>query len=166
MPTSDTVAATGGASAWRIVEDDLTSAAILELLDLHAAEMQANSPRGACHFLPVDALRDDAVTVWSMWDGDLLAGCGALQELDERSGEIKSMRTAPDQLGRGVGRAMLDHIVDVARQRGYGRLSLETGRGDSFAAAVHLYERFGFTECGPFGGYVDNGFSRFFTRPV
>ena len=147
-----------------IVEDDLSSSAIERLLELHAAEMRANSPEGACHFLPIDELRDRSVTVWSAWDGDRLAGCGAMQELDERHGEIKSMRTAPDHLGRGVGRAVLDHIVDIARRRGYERLSLETGTGESFAAAVHLYERAGFGQCGPFGRYVDNGFSRFYTR--
>lgn len=150
------------AQPWRIVEDDLSSAAMVALLDLHAAEMRANSPEGACHFLPIDELRDRSVTVWSVWEGDVLAGCGALQELDVGSGEVKSMRTAPDHLGRGVGRATLGHIIDVATRRGYRQLSLETGTGGSFAAAIRLYERFGFVECGPFGGYVDNGFSRFF----
>ena len=147
----------------RIRQDDLSSREIQALLELHAAEMRANSPEGACHFLPVDDLRDPAVTVWSAWDRDDLAGCGALQELDENHGEVKSLRTAPDHVGRGAGRALLEHIVAVARERGYERLSLETGTGDAFAAAAHLYERLGFRACGPFADYVDNGFSRFFT---
>lgn len=147
-----------------IVEDDLSSRVVEELLELHAADMRSNSPEGACHFLPIDELRDRSVTVWSAWDRDQLAGCGALQELDERHGELKSMRTAPDHVGRGVGRAVLDHIVDVARRRGYERLSLETGTGDSFAAAVHLYECSGFSRCEPFGPYLANGFSRFYSR--
>ena len=147
-----------------IVEDDLSSPDVEKLLELHAAEMRSNSPEGACHFLPIDELRDQTVTVWTARVGDQLAGCGAVQELDERHGEVKSMRTAPGHLGRGVGRAVLDHIVDVARRRGYERLSLETGTGESFAAAVHLYECSGFRACGPFGRYVDNGFSRFYTR--
>ena len=147
-----------------IVEDDLSSPVVEELLELHAADMRSNSPEGDCHFLPIDELRDQSVTVWSAWVGQQLAGCGAMQELDERHGEVKSMRTAPDHLERGVGRAILDHIVDVARRRCYERLSLETGAGESFAAAVRLYERSGFRACGPFGSYVDNGFSRFYTR--
>jgi putative acetyltransferase len=147
-----------------IVEDDLSSPVVEELLQLHAVEMRANSPEGACHFLSIDELRDHSVTVWSAWAGELLAGCGALQELDERHGEVTSMRTAPVHLGRGVGRSLLEHIVEVARRRGYDRLSLETGTGESFAAAVRLYEAFGFVGCGPFGDYVDNGFSRFYTR--
>lgn len=148
---------------WQIRQDDLSSPQIEALLQMHAAEMLENSPVGACHFLPIHGLRDPAVTVWSAWDGKGLAGCGALKALDRHHGEVKSMRTASDYLGRGVGRAVLDHIVRAARARGYERLSLETGTGEPFAAAVHLYEGFGFVACGPFSDYVDNGFSRFFT---
>ena len=151
------------ASALRIIDDDLSGDDIRELLRLHAEGMLANSPEGACHFLLVDDLRDPSVTVWSAWEGRSLAGCGALLELDSHNGEIKSMRTAPSHLGRGVGRLMLGHIVDSARSRSYERLSLETGRGDAFGAAVHLYESFGFERCGPFGDYAANEFSQFFT---
>ena len=118
-----------------IVEDDLSSPDVEKLLKLHAAEMRSNSPEGACHFLPIDELRDRSVTVSTARVGDQPAGCGAVQELDERHGEVKSMRTAPGHLGRGVGRAVLGHIVDVARRRGYERLSLETGTGESSAAS-------------------------------
>ena len=72
------------------------------------------------------------------------------------------MRTSPDHLGRGVGRTLLTHIVDEARRRGYGRVSLETGSSPAFDAANHLYTSFGFEACGPFGDYVEDPFSRFF----
>jgi putative acetyltransferase len=147
----------------RIVEDDLSGEAIQELLRLHAEGMLANSPKDACHFFDLDALRVPEVTLWSIWDGDDLAGCGALYELDPTHGEVKSMRTAAGYLGRGIGRRLLDHIVTTACDRGYRRLSLETGRSEGFAAAIRLYETAGFTECGPYGDYVDNDFSRFFT---
>ena len=152
--------------ALRITIDDLSGIEIQELLRLHADGMSASSPEGACHFLTLDALRDPTVTVWSAWDETFIAGCGALRELDQRHGEIKSMRTAPGHLGRGVGRAMLEHIVDAARVRFYERLSLETGSGPSFAAAIHLYETSGFERCAAFGGYADSEFSRFFTRRI
>jgi putative acetyltransferase len=150
-------------TGFRIVEDDLTGNEIQDLLRLHAEGMLSNSPNDACHFLDLSGLQDPCVTVWSAWDGDQLAGCGALKELDASHGELKSMRTAPDHLGRGVGRAILEHITATAQQRSYRRLSLETGTGDSFAAAVHLYESSGFQRCDPFGSYEDNDFSRFFT---
>ncbi len=73
------------------------------------------------------------------------------------------MRTAPEHLGRGIGRKMLSHIIATARDRGYARVSLETGNGESFGAAVHLYEAFGFERCGPFADYADHEFSQFFT---
>jgi putative acetyltransferase len=74
------------------------------------------------------------------------------------------MRTAPAALGRGVGRAMLHHIVAEAKARGYRRLSLETGNTEPFAAALRLYASEGFQPWGPFGDYHDTPFSSFLTR--
>jgi putative acetyltransferase len=148
---------------WLIVEDDLSGAAIRALLERHFAGMLASSPPGSCHFLDFDGLRGPDVTFWSIWDGADLAGCGALRHLDERHGEVKSMRTADEHLGRGVGRRMLTHIAEEARRRGYARLSLETGSGESFATACHLYERFGFVRCGPFADYPEDPFSRYYS---
>lgn len=147
----------------QIIEDDLSGPEILALLEFHARHMEANSPLGACHYLDASGLREPDITVWSLWDGDALAGCGALREIDPTHGEIKSMRTADEHLGKGVGRTMLDHIVSTAVGRGYRRLSLETGSTPAFAAAIHLYETAGFSTCEPFAGYPDNEFSRFFT---
>ena len=116
--------------------------------------------------LPIDGLREPGVTFWSMREDGRLLGVGALKELARDHGEVKSMRTAPHELGRGVGSAMLAHIVAQARSRGYARLSLETGNTEPFAAALHLYQREGFTPCGPFGGYQRTPFTRFFTREL
>jgi len=151
--------------------DDASGAPTVELLRLHAEGMEANSPPGACHYFDVADFQRPDVTLWTAWfagigDAEQLAGCAALVELDGEHGEIKSMRKAPAALGRGVGRAMLDHIIAVARERGYRRLSLETGRGPSFDAAITLYESSGFTECGPFADYVESDFSRYFTMPL
>lgn len=93
----------------------------------------------------------------------MLAGCGALRELSPTHGEVKSMRTAPRFAGRGIGRQLLEHIAEVATERGYRRLSLETGTTEAFIPAMRLYQSAGFVETGPFGEYVENDFSRFFT---
>lgn len=151
------------AATWNIVEDDLTGAAIRALLEIHFAGMVANSPPGSCHFLDFEGLAAPDVTFWSIWDGDDLAGCGALKELDATHGELKSMRTAEAHLGRGVGGIVLGHILGVARQRGYTRVSLETGQGEAFAAAIRLYEKTGFVRCEAFGSYQPDPFSNFFT---
>lgn len=147
----------------RIIEDDLNGEAIQELLRIHAEGMLISSPEGACHFFDLAGLQAPEVTVWSIWDGDALAGCGAIREIDSGHGEVKSMRTAEAHLGKGVGRQMLQHIIDTGRSRGYERISLETGSTPQFDAAIHLYERFGFEPCDPFDAYEPNDFSRFFT---
>ncbi|MFG1772442.1 GNAT family N-acetyltransferase [Nocardia salmonicida] len=147
----------------RVVADDLSGAEVRALLAAHHREMADTTPACSMHALDLTALRDPAVTVWSAWSGDDLVGCGALKELDAGHAEIKSMRTAHGHTGRGVAAAVLAHLVAVARERGYRRLSLETGAEDFFAPARRLYLRHGFTECGPFGSYSADPLSRFFT---
>ena len=147
-------------------EGDLDSADVVELLRFHFEQMQSTSPPEACHVLPLDGLRHPAVTFWSAREDSQLVGVGALKELAPDHGEVKSMRTAPEALGRGVGSAVLAHIVAEARRRGYARLSLETGSTEPFAAALRLYERDGFVPCGPFGHYRDTPFTRFYTREL
>lgn len=143
----------------RIVPDDLTGDEIEALLRLHLEEMRRWSPVESVHALPIERLRAPDVTFFSAWDGPRLAGCGALRELDARHGEIKSMRTAPAYLGRGVGKAILRHLLAESRARGYARVSLETGRPDAFVAARTLYESHGFVPCPPFGDYREDPFS-------
>jgi len=152
------------ADAWRIVEDDLSGAAIRALLEVHFAGMLANSPAESCHFLDFDGLRADGVTFWSIHRGDELAGCGALKMLGNAHGEIKSMRTAEPFLRQGVAAHMLDHIIGVASERGLERLSLETGSSGAFEPALALYRRHGFVECEPFADYRPDPFSHFMTR--
>jgi putative acetyltransferase len=145
---------------------DLDSSDVQALLAYHFEQMRETSPPEACHVLPIDGLRDPAVTFWSAREAGALMGIGALKELTSDLGEVKSMRTAPAALGRGVGRKILHHIVAQAKSRGYARLSLETGSTEPFAAALRLYQSEGFIPCGPFGGYEDTPFTRFFTREL
>ncbi|WP_432768673.1 MAG: GNAT family N-acetyltransferase [Sphingopyxis sp.] len=152
--------------SWRIVEDDLSGAAIRALLEVHFAGMLANSPAGSCHFLDFDGLNAADVTFWSIHSGDQLAGCGALKMLDAGHGEIKSMRTADAFLRQGVAARMLDHMIAEARGRGLKRLSLETGSGAAFEPAIALYRRYGFDDCEPFADYKRDPFSRFMTRAL
>jgi putative acetyltransferase len=149
-----------------ITPDDLTGPEIRALLETHFAGMLANSPPGSCHFLDFDGLNAPDVTFWSIWDDGKLAGCGALKQLDDGHGEIKSMRTHADHLFKGVGTAMLLHIIAEANARGYKRLSLETGSGPAFDAAHALYQGHGFEYCGPFGDYTQDPFSRFMTLEI
>jgi putative acetyltransferase len=121
------------------------------------------SPPESVHVLPIDELRKPDITFWTAWSGKDLLGCGALKELSPTHGEIKSMRTSGAFRRRGVGRAMLTHIIDEARRRSYTRLSLETGSMEAFTPAQRLYERFGFEYCPPFAGYREDPNSVFMT---
>jgi putative acetyltransferase len=144
-----------------ILPDDLTSEETRSLLALHLSGMREDSPEGHVYALDLSGLKEANVTMWSAWDGSRIAGIGALKDLGDGTGEIKSMRTHPDYLRRGVAAAILDHLVSEARQRGLRRLSLETGSGPSFEAASALYRRRGFTAGEAFGGYRASEFNRF-----
>jgi putative acetyltransferase len=147
----------------RIETDDLTRPQVHALLQEHLDDMYALSPPESVHALDLARLRGADITFWTLWSGDELLGCGALKALSATHGEVKSMRTPKALRRRGAGRALLDHIVATARERGYERLSLETGAGPAFEAAHRLYLSKGFVDCGPFEGYVEDPHSVFMT---
>jgi putative acetyltransferase len=145
----------------QIVLDDLSGPEVAELLGEHLRDMALHSPPESIHALDLDSLRQPDISFWTLREGKELLGCGALKELDPSHGEIKSMRTARAHLRRGVAAQLLAHILDEARQRGYRRLSLETGSAEAFRPAHEMYRRFGFLPCGPFGDYVEDPYSVF-----
>ena len=146
--------------------DDLSGPEIIRLLRTHLESMALLSPPESVHALDLEALRKPEVTFWSVWQGSELMGCGAIKELDLRHGEIKSMRTVPSHLRKGVAATLMRHILDEAKRRSYERLSLETGSTESFAPARSLYSGFGFQPCAPFADYVDDPFSVYMTRKI
>ena len=153
-------------AVYRIIEDDLTGPAIAALLRLHLDEMHQWSPPESVHAMPIERLRQPDVTFFSAWDGDRLAACGAIKHLADDHGELKSMRAHPDYRGQGAGKAILLHLLGEAQARGYGRVSLETGRPEPFLPARRLYERHGFTECPPFADYAEDPFSLCMTKTL
>ncbi|WP_420850508.1 GNAT family N-acetyltransferase [Paenibacillus tepidiphilus] len=146
--------------------DSLQGPEIIALLEEHLRGMHADSPPESVHALDLDGLRKPEITFYSAWIGGELAGCGAVKELDPKHGELKSMRTSSAFIRKGVARAIVEHIIEEARKRGYSRLSLETGTPESFLPAVRLYESFGFKECGPFAGYSLDPYSKFMTKEI
>jgi putative acetyltransferase len=145
----------------RIELDDLSRPQVHELLNEHLSNMHELSPADQVFALDVTRLKVPEITFWTVWEEDVLLGCGALKQLEPTHGEIKSMRTPKALRRRGAGRAVLAHIIEEATERGYEILSLETGASPEFQPAHRLYESFGFTYCGPFGDYVENGNSIF-----
>ncbi len=146
--------------------DDLRGPEVAQILMEHLDDMYAVSPPESVHALDLEKLRRPEITFWSVWDGNQLAGCGAIKELDTTHAEIKSMRTANAYRGKGVAVKIMEHILNVAAERNYQRLSLETGTQDFFLPARKLYERFGFGYCGPFSDYQEDPYSAFMTKSL
>jgi putative acetyltransferase len=146
--------------------DDPNAEDVRELLRRHMEFARDNTPPEDVHALEVNQLVDPGVTFYSYRrDGELLA-VGALKQLDGRHAELKSMHTAAEARRSGVGRAMVEHLIGVARDHGFRRVSLETGSTQAFAAARSLYAQAGFTPCGPFGDYPPGRGNTFMTLPL
>lgn len=146
--------------------DDLTDPAVIELLEGHLDDMASHTPAESVHAMPVERLAGPDITFWTVRAGGRVVGCGALKQIDERHGEVKSMRTTDDARGQGIGGLLLDHLLAEARHRGYDRVSLETGSNEPFEPARRLYARRGFSACGPFADYVLDPWSVFMTKEI
>ena len=147
-------------------EGGLDDPRVIALIAHHLAEARGSTPQDNAHAMGVDGLRRSDISFWTAWEGDTLLGFGALRHLSTEHGEIKSMRTAPDQLRRGVARAILAHLLSIAHARGYVRVSLETGTAPMFDAANRMYEAAGFVDGPVFGGYPKSAHNRFMTMPL
>jgi putative acetyltransferase len=147
-----------------IATDDPRRPDVAALLEEHIASMRSISPPESKHALDLEGLCAAHITFCTARDRGELLGCGAVADLGDAHGEIKSMRTASSHLRKGVAAALLTHLLGLAAQRGMTRVSLETGAQPAFAPARALYTRFGFIPCGPFGTYQDDPNSVFMTR--
>lgn len=144
-----------------ILPGDFSNPQVLDLLRAHLAGMHANSPPGSVFALDLSGLQKPEISFYTAWDGDTLMGMGALKALPDNTGELKSMRTHEAHLRKGVAAALLEHMIAEAKRRGYRRLSLETGSGPAFDAALTLYHRYGFTGGPAFGDYEKSEFNQF-----
>ncbi|QYX65099.1 GNAT family N-acetyltransferase [Shewanella putrefaciens] len=150
----------------KITLDDLKGPEIAALLQEHLDDMWATSPPESVHALDLDGLRQPNIRFWTLWDGNNLAGCGALKWLDAEHAEIKSMRTAAPYKQQGVASKILQHLINDAKAAGVKRLSLETGSMDFFNPARLLYSKFGFENCDPFADYRLDPNSVFMTKKI
>lgn len=147
----------------RIAIDDPRDPDVRALLERHLEFSLAQTPPEHSFALDVDGLLDPVITLFSVRAHGSLLGIGAIKRLGPHHAEIKSMHTAEAARGRGIGRAMLTHLLEVARAQGFRRVSLETGATAAFAPARALYQSAGFVSCGPFGGYQPSEDNLFMT---
>jgi putative acetyltransferase len=133
------------------------------LLHHHRTEAHASTPVDNAHAMDSSALKAPGIRFFSAWEGDDLLGIAALRQLEPGHAELKSMRTHPDHLRKGVARALLGHLAAEAQASGCKRLSLETGTAPMFDPANAMYELYGFVDCEAFGGYPPSEHNRFMT---
>ncbi len=141
---------------------DFDDPQVQALLTFHLKSMLEASPPGTAFALDWSGLQTPDITFETAWDDETLLGCGAIRELSPTHGELKSMRTHPDHLRKGVGQRILDHLLDLARARGYQKVSLETGTDGPFIPALELYKRYGFQKGETFAGYPPSDFNQFY----
>ena len=156
----------GPAETIVVAGDHPLAADVTALLQRHLAFTHASSPPDDVHALDVPALVEPSITFVSARRAGALLGIGALKQLDSEHVEVKSMHTATEARGQGIGRLVLDHLLEVARAAGAHRVSLETGTQEVFAPARSLYTTAGFVPCEPFADYRPSPQSTFLTRDL
>jgi putative acetyltransferase len=148
----------------RIERADFADPGLATFLQAHLDDLAPTAPAESRHALDLGTLQSPHIRLWVMYDGERLIATGALADLAPGHAELKSMRTDPTRRRQGVGRRMLEHLLNDAALRGAAQVWLETGSMEFFAPARTLYESAGFTHCPPFGDYVEDPNSVFMTR--
>ena len=148
------------------IENNFDHPEVNELLKKHFIELRSVSPEGSAHVLDIPGLKVPTIRFWSLWDGNELIGCGALKFLDKKHGEFKSIRVADKFKKRGMGKKIISHLIDQAKQIGIKKLSIETGSGKFFEPARELFKKFGFKNCKPFAHYKKDPNSCYFSLEI
>lgn len=143
-------------------QGDFENPLVIDLLNIHRTGMHENSPLENIHALDLSELQKSNIHFWTAWSQQHLLGCGALKRISSSHCEIKSMRTHPDHLRKGVAIKLIEHILNFARRQSYQRISLETGSGEAFEPAIFLYKRYGFIQGSKFDEYEESEFNQFF----
>ena len=138
------------------IEGNFNNPEVNQLLSKHFIELRAASPEGSAHVLDIPGLKVTSIKFWSLWQNDMLLGCGALKFLEKGHGEFKSIRIHDDFRKQGNGVNVINHLINEAIKLNIKKLSIETGAGEFFKPARKLFKQCGFEPCGPFAHYKDD----------
>ena len=138
------------------IEGNFDNPEVLELLNKHFIELRSVSPEGSAHVLDIEGLKDQNIKFWSLWEDNLLMGCGALKFLNKEHGEFKSIRVEDRFRNKDNGIKILKHLIFEAKKLNIKRISVETGTGDFFTPARKLFNKCGFKLCKPFAHYKED----------
>ena len=148
------------------IEGNFDNPEVLELLNKHFIELRSVSPEGSTHVLDIEGLKDQNIKFWSLWEGNLLMGCGALKFLNKEHGEFKSIRVEDRFRKKDNGIKILKHLIFEAKKLNIKRISVETGTGDFFTPARKLFNKCGFKLCKPFAHYKEDPNSCYMTMLI
>ena len=148
------------------IEGNFDHPEVNELLTKHFVELRAASPEGSAHVLDIPGLQISSIKFWSLWNNDLLMGCGALKFLDNQHGEFKSIRIHDNFRNKGNGINVVNHLITEAKKLDIVRLSIETGAGEFFEPARKLFKQSGFKPCNPFAHYKEDINSVYLTKYI
>ncbi len=138
------------------IEGNFENPEVNELLIKHFKELKSVSPEGSAHVLDIPGLKISSIKFWSIWEENILIGCGALKFLNKNHGEFKSIRVVDNFRKKGFGFKIIEHLIKEAKKLNINKLSLETGSGDFFIPARKLFKKVGFKECVPFAHYKED----------
>ncbi len=139
---------------------------VAPLIERHLKLMWASSPSCSVHAMDARALAEADARFFALFQGDAPVAMGALKVLGDGQGELKSMHVLEGLRGQGLARRILNHLIEVARDQGLDRVSLETGSQPVFEPARAFYRSQAFAECSPFGDYEVDPNSVFMTREL
>ena len=145
-----------------IKKGDFSHPQVQNLIRIHLNGMHKNTPIENSFALDISHLQKENISFYTLWHDDELLGCGAIQELSPMHAEINSMRTHPNHLRKGIASELLKYFLKISKQRNYKKVSLETGKGAHFEAAIHLYQKFGFIKGKAFAEYTESEHNQFF----
>ena len=148
------------------IEGNFDNSEVLELLNKHFIELRSVSPEGSAHVLDIEGLKDQNIKFWSLWENNLLMGCGALKFLNKEHGEFKSIRVEDKFRKKDNGIKILKHLIFEAKKLNIKRISVETGTGDFFTPARKLFNKCGFKLCKPFAHYKEDPNSCYMTMLI
>ena len=146
------------------IEGNFNHPEVNELLIKHFIELRAASPEGSAHVLDISGLQVPSIKFWSLWENEMLMGCGALKFLDKEHGDFKSIRIHDNFRKKGNGLNVVNHLISEAKRLNIKKLSIETGAGDFFIPARKLFKKCGFEECKPFAHYKEDINSVYLTK--
>src|SRR5688500_10878813 len=124
------------------------------------AALRALTPPEFCFQMTPEDMAGEDTTVYVAREGGRAVACGALRRHEGGLGEVKRMYTRTEARVSVIGGAILAAIEARAGREGFGGLVLEPGHRNP--AAWPVYERAGFSRCGPILDYPDSPYSVFY----